>query len=296
MIEHLKGRERALASLGWTGREAEWIALVCLHSGVFTRAQFCHYFEAHRSAARRIVRTLIERREAVESEWPLVNGGGKTCRISSKPIYRALGVENIRHRRKANRSVVMRRLLSLDFVLEHPGMNWLPTEGEKVEFIEGLGVHSNLIPRRIYYGAVRAQKRYFALKLPVAGGDKTVTFAYVDPGHATAVELHSWGAAHGPLWDAIRAEGRRADRLLQLWATAEPGKVIEGLTIKQEISAIREALNSGDQEFMSQYGGMQGAADRYMELLKLPEAAEPPKGVSIDDYSTYRATRFSEAG
>ena len=35
MIEHLKGRERALASLGWTGREAEWIALVCLHSGVF---------------------------------------------------------------------------------------------------------------------------------------------------------------------------------------------------------------------------------------------------------------------
>ena len=66
----------------------------------------------------------------------------------------------------------MRRLLSLDFVLEHPGLNWLPTEGEKVEFIEGLGVHSNLIPRRIYYGAVRAQKRYFALKLPVAGGDK----------------------------------------------------------------------------------------------------------------------------
>ena len=76
----------------------------------------------------------------------------------------------------------MRRLLSLDFVLEHPGLNWLPTEAEKVEFIEGLGVHSNLIPRRIYYGAVRAQRRYFALKLPVAGGDKTVTFAYVDPG------------------------------------------------------------------------------------------------------------------
>ena len=48
----------------------------------------------------------------------------------------------------------MRRLLSLDFVLEHPGLNWLPTEGEKVEFIEGLGVHTNLIPRRIYYGAV----------------------------------------------------------------------------------------------------------------------------------------------
>ena len=308
MIEHLKGRERALASLGWTGREAEWIALVCLHSGVFTRAQFCHYFNTYRKQAHRFVKALIEQRAAVESDVIAFNGGGKTCRISGKGIYRALGVENIRHRRKANRSVVMRRLLSLDFVLEHPGMNWLPTEGEKVEFIEGLGVHSNLIPRRIYYGAVRAQKRYFALKLPVAGGDKTVTFAYVDPGHATAVELHSWGAAHGPLWDAIRAKGRRveviaigaeldavlrADQMLQLWAAAEPGKVIEGLTVKQEISAIREALHSDDEEFMTQYGGMQGAVERYKELMTLPEA-ELMKGVSIDGYSTYRATRFSE--
>ena len=140
MIEHLKGRERALAVLGWTGREAEWIALVCLHSGVFTRAQFCHYFEARRNAALRIVRTLVERRAAVESDHVTFNGGGRTCRISGKAIYRALGVENIRHRRKANRSVVMRRLLSLDFVLEHPGLNWLPTEGEKVEFLEGLGL------------------------------------------------------------------------------------------------------------------------------------------------------------
>ena len=308
MIEHLKGRERALAALGWTGREAEWIALVCLHSGVFTRAQFCHYFEAHRSAARRIVRTLLERREAVEGEWPLVNGGGKTCRISSKGIYRALGVENIRHRRKANRSVVMRRLLSLDFVLEHPGMNWLPTEAEKVEFFERLGVHSNLIPRRIYYGVVGAQKRYFALKLPVAGGADTVTFAYVDPGRDTTGELNTWGGAHGPLWDAIRAKGRRveviaigaeldmvlrADRVLQLWAAAEPGKVIEGLTVKQEIELLERALDRQDLKLFDQYGGMQEAINRYIALGKLPEA-ELAEGVSIDGYSTYRATRFAE--
>ena len=309
MIEHLKGREQALASLGWTGREAEWIALVCLHSGVFTRAQFCRYFDADSKRAHRFVKAIIGRRCGVESEWPVVNGGGKSCRISSKPIYRALGVENIRHRRKAGVPVVMRRLLSLDFVLEHPGLNWLPTEGEKVEFIEGLGVHSSLIPRRIYYGAVRAQRRYFALKLPVAGGAQTATFAYVDPGRESTGELNSWGAAHGPLWDAIRAKGRRveviaigaeldvvlrADRLLQLWAAAEPGKVIEGLTIKQEISAIREALHSDNEEFMGQYGGMQGAVERYKELMTLPEAAALPKGVSIDGYSTFQATRFSE--
>ena len=308
MIEHLKGREQALASLGWTGREAEWIALVCLHSGVFTRPQFCRYFDADSKRAHRFVKAIIGRGCGVESEWPVVNGGGKSCRISSKPIYRALEIENIRHRRKATVSVLMRRLLSLDFVLEHPGMNWLPTEGEKVEFIEGLGVHSNLIPRRIYYGAVRAQKRYFALKLPVAGGARTVTFAYVDPGRDTTGELNTWGAAHGPLWDAIRAKGRRveviaigaeldtvlrSDRVLQLWAAAEPGKVIEGLTVKQEMRAIKEAIGKRNREFLGKYGGLIQAGERYKELLKLPEA-ELTEGVSIDGYSTYRATRFAD--
>ena len=62
MIEHLRGREKALEPLGWTGREAEWIALVCLHSGVFTRAQFCYYFDAFRNRAQRFVEALIERR------------------------------------------------------------------------------------------------------------------------------------------------------------------------------------------------------------------------------------------
>ena len=128
MIEHLRGRDHKLEPLGWTGQDAEWIALVCLHSGVFTRAQFCHYFDTDSKRAHRFVRSLVERRAAVEGEWPIMNGGAKTCRISSNAIYRALGVENIRHRRKASKPVVMRRLLSLDFVLEHPGMNWLPAE------------------------------------------------------------------------------------------------------------------------------------------------------------------------
>ena len=168
MIEHLRGRDRKLEPLGWTGQHAEWIALVCLHSGVFTRAQFCQYFDTtNRVRAQRFVKALIDRKQAVEIEWPIMNGGAKTCRISSKAIYRALGVENIRHRRQASNLVVMRRLLSLDFVLEHPGMNWLPAEPEKVEFFEVIGLPLRLIPRRIYYGVVGNQKRYFALKLPL---------------------------------------------------------------------------------------------------------------------------------
>ena len=49
-----------------------------------------------------------------------------------------------------------------------------------------------------------------------------------------------------------------------------------------------------DRGFLGKYGGLIQAGERYKELLKLPEA-ELAEGVSIDGYSTYRATRFSEA-
>ena len=308
MIEHLRGRDRKLEPLGWTGQDAEWIALVGLHSGVFTRAQFCDYFDTDSKRAHRFVKSLVERRAAVESEWPILNGGGKTCRISSKPIYRALGVEDIRHRKKASNPVVMRRLLSLDFVLEHPGMNWLPADPEKVEFFEKLGLPRRLIPRRIYYGVAGNQKRYFALKLPLAVDPEIVTFAYVNPGHQTDTELHSWGAAHGPLWDALRKKGRqvrvigiavenatvdRTARVLEAWAAAEPGTPDEGLTAKQEIKAIRDAMKQNDLAYLEQYGGFGKAMKRVAALYKLPEA-KLTEGVSIDDYSTWRAVRFAD--
>ena len=307
MIEHLRGRDLALEPLGWTGREAEWIALVCLHSGVFTRAQFCHYFDTDRKQALRFVKTLLDRKTAVESEWPVVNGGGKTCRIVSKTIYRALGVENIRHRREASRPLLIRRLLSLDYVIEHPGLNWLPAEHEKVQFLTELGLPRRLIPRRIYYGAVSQRKRYFALKLPLALDPDAATFAYIDPGHATDAELRSWGAAHARLWEALRKTGRRVrvigiaaehapiertERVLKVWSATAPQEYREGRTLRQEIQRIGAALSTGDQKVLAEYGGFNAALRRGAELERLPEA-QVTEGVSIDEYSTFRATRFA---
>ena len=169
MIAHLHEREKKLKPFGLTGREAEWVALVCLHSGAFTRPQFCHFFEG---AARNSGHALCARSCGA---WPCrgvslpnKHGGAKGCRIINKTIYRELGIENVRHRREADDSLLLRRLLSLDYVLEHPVLPWLPTEQEKVAFFELLGIDRNRIPHRIYHGAVGKQTRYFALKLPIA--------------------------------------------------------------------------------------------------------------------------------
>ena len=39
LVQDRASQLAALAALGWTGRAAEWIALVCLQTGVFTRSQ-----------------------------------------------------------------------------------------------------------------------------------------------------------------------------------------------------------------------------------------------------------------
>ena len=65
-IPHLAGRREALALLGCTGAAAEWLVLVCLHSGVFTRAQYCHRFDVGPWGAHRFVRRLVEARVAAE--------------------------------------------------------------------------------------------------------------------------------------------------------------------------------------------------------------------------------------
>ena len=50
---------------GWTRREAEWLALVCLHSGVFLRSQYLAFIgRTNPALANRFVRRC--RKHAVE--------------------------------------------------------------------------------------------------------------------------------------------------------------------------------------------------------------------------------------
>ena len=79
-----------------------------------------------------------------------------------------LGAEDIRHRRAGSEDLLMRRLLSLDYVLEHADLSWPPTEPEKVGAFEALGIERRLMPLRVYREAAGTTRRYFPLKLPVA--------------------------------------------------------------------------------------------------------------------------------
>ena len=124
--------------------------MACLHGGVFTRAQWTSFLGCHHEKVRRAVRALVAQGVAVEEDPPGIDGIGRVCRIHARRITSA--------------EVLMRRLLSLDYVLDHSRLPWLPTEPEKVAAFEALGIERPLLPQRAYRGAAGDTRRYFPLK------------------------------------------------------------------------------------------------------------------------------------
>ena len=177
---HLKGRETLLRPLGFTPQQAEWITLVCLHSGLFTRDQVEAFFGYSKSSANRFIQALLQTRishKPIASET--ITDGRRVCRIFGKQIYGELEIPPIRHRRETSLEVTRRRLLSLDFVLDHPEWAWLPTEQEKVACFQQLGIERAwLLPRRVYSGHAKGHGRYFPLRMPVAVGPEAALYSF----------------------------------------------------------------------------------------------------------------------
>ena len=63
----------------------------------------------------------------------------------------------------------------------------------------------------------------------------------------------------------------RTARVLEAWAAADPGTNDEGLTAKQEIKAIDDAMTRKDREFLARYGGFGGAMKRSARCKVAPK-------------------------
>ena len=296
---HLKGREKLLEPLGFTRQQVEWITLVCLHSGLFTRDQVEAFFGYAKSSANRFIQALLRTRishKPIASET--ITDGRRICRIFGKQIYRELEIPHIRHRRETSLEVARRRLLSLDFVLDHPELPWLGTEREKLACFQQLGIERGLLPCRIYAGHAKGQIHYFPLKMPVAMGPEAAVFVYIDPGMGTRSELNSWREAHRPLWQMLRECGwrievvavaweqellDRAERVLQSWIGRDMTEA------DRELLILRWAVSSADWDTVERYGGLNAALKK---INQLTQATPEPKGLGmIDDFHLWGSRR-----
>ena len=105
-VPHVQERTAALSELGWAGRDAVWLVLVCLHIGVFLRSQYLAFTGQTNPALRasgRAVEVVVAGRDpvrlaalaamvAVRIWWPFPPfgaGSGKTS-ACMRPFARQL--------------------------------------------------------------------------------------------------------------------------------------------------------------------------------------------------------------
>ena len=308
-VPHLDGRDAALRALGFPAYQAAWLTLVCLHSGVFLRRQFTQHHRCSTKTTHAFVHRLVEAGLAREHSLPGSAAGLRYTRVHGRGLYRALGVEHVRHRRAAEDTVLFRRLLSLEYVLRQPSLPWLATEAEKVLHFGRGGFRLAQLPRRLHGPVHRRTRRFFPLGLPVAADDRSARFVYADPGRETDRELRRWTDEHRALWTHLRESGvavhvavitrtvaaqRRYSRLFATWLdapSAQPLTPEEAETLAAADADLDVALATGNPRPLERWGGLNPCRRL---VISLRRRADPPAaGVPIDGYSTHHAHGLS---
>ena len=199
---------QALRSLGYTNGESEFLYLVAIHSGYFTHSQYLMFsqikpgYVSHEFTAK-----LIRQKHA---SFHAYRSGGRVYHLFSRKVYNAIGRDNIRTRRRHQLDYIKTRLVTLDFILEHPDFPYLETESEKVPFFaELLKVSAEVLPCKLYCSSKsrEATARYFVDRYPIyadsLSSPTVVTFTYADPGSVTLQPFRTHLAAYTGLLRAL---------------------------------------------------------------------------------------------
>jgi hypothetical protein len=132
-------RVNAVATLGFTERQARFLVRVLVHAGVFLERQYCTFSDiTHGQKSHDFLAKLVGRGYATVIT-PGALHRGRLFHVQYKPLYEAIGEPNNRHRKPASLGRLIERLMLLDAVLADPRYTWLATEQDKLNyFIFGL--------------------------------------------------------------------------------------------------------------------------------------------------------------
>jgi hypothetical protein len=161
-------RLRAVTNLGFTPRQAGFLITVMLHAGVCLGRHYCAYGRiAYGQKMHDFVQSLLARGYATARSCG--HHKARLYHVHYKPLYRAIGEPDNRHRRPTTLARAVERLMVLDAVLADRDQTWLATEQEKQTYF----TLTHHVPRRdlphLTFRAEDAETvRYFPDKLPIA--------------------------------------------------------------------------------------------------------------------------------
>jgi hypothetical protein len=198
-------RVSAIVARGYTERQARFLVLVMLHSGVCTMRQYCQFAGISRGQkSQDFFSTLVSRGHA--SSTADANGSVKLFHVYGSSLYDAIGEPDNRNRKPLSVATALERVMLLDAVLACTDMRWLATEREKVSHfttVLGLGFRRCDLPQLVFGEPPDVTVRYFPDKLPIGldGADQT-TFTFLVT-RAAPVDFRTFLQRHAELFRAL---------------------------------------------------------------------------------------------
>lgn len=199
-------RVNAIVDHGFTERQAGFLVMVMLHSGVCLGRHYSAFARiSHGQKVQDFFRKLLARGYATVRRC-----GHNTARlyhIHHKPLYEAIGEPDNRHRRPLPLPRAIERLMLLDALLAERELQWLATEQEKV----GYFTLTHRVPRAdlpalTFTSGTSQTVRYFPDKLPVGVGadGRTYVFLYLVT-RPLPVDFRMFLERHAELFRALPA-------------------------------------------------------------------------------------------
>lgn len=199
-------RVTAIARFGFTERQARFLAVVMLHSGVCVPRQYATFCGVvHGQKTRKFFAKLV--RLGYASMYDCRHNRARIYHVISAALYRAIDDAQSRHRRPLTLSHAMHRLMLLDGLVESPDMVWLTTVDDKTTHLLTLtSINREDLPHVTAGEGDRRTVKYFPDRLPIGihpDGRGVLVYLVTEPSldefrvflerHAALLRaLHAW--------------------------------------------------------------------------------------------------------
>ena len=200
----------ALQALGYTEEEACFLYLVATHSGYFVARQFLAFAGVQWGKRTTLFWNKLQSHK--HARTGSIPNHRAVYHLFARKLYRQLGRENLRNRRRHEVEYIQTRIAMLDFVLANPALFYLETEGDKLSlFCRDLNIEAKHLPSKTYLGrrTVQPTVRYFVDRFPMfleepQSPARIVTFSFIQGSEASLSAFVHHLQAYSPLFRELR--------------------------------------------------------------------------------------------